>query len=67
VIHQPPDSVWSAIRDFAGLSEWWSDMKQVERRNPLFRVMGTVMGLDATIKQYLRALGRRFGEEVDPV
>jgi hypothetical protein len=25
-----------------------------------------VMGLDATIKKYLRSLGRRFGEDVKP-
>jgi len=136
LLHQPPDAVWSAIRDFAGLPAWWTEMKHVERlrdssgrevwrqqvggfpmtleiaeeqptrrlvtrilapddapfggrwvyelaadaggtrltiteegwiANPLFRLVGTVMGLDATIKQYLRALGRRFDEDVDPV
>jgi uncharacterized protein YndB with AHSA1/START domain len=135
VLHQPSDSVWAAIRDFAGLPSWWPEMKQVERLrdstgrevwrqqvggfpmtlevaeeqpmrrlvtrivapenapfggrwiyeleampggtrltvteegwigNPIFRVMGHVMGLDATIKKYLRSLGRRFGEDVKP-
>lgn len=32
--------------------------------NPLFRTMARLRGLDATIKSYLRALGRRFGEDV---
>lgn len=135
VLRQPPESVWAAVRDFAGLTAWWPEMKQVERLrdsagreiwrqqvggfpltleiaeeqpprrlvtrilappdapfggrwiyeldavsggtrvavteegwigNPLFRVMANVTGLDATIKQYLRALGRRFGEDVHP-
>jgi hypothetical protein len=35
-------------------------------RNPLFRAMGHAMGLDRTIKGYLRSLGRRFGENAEP-
>ena len=135
VLHQPPDSVWAAIRDFAGQPSWWPEMKHAERLrdstgreiwrqqvggfpmtlevaeeqpprrlvtrivapenaafggrwiyeleampggtrltvteegwigNPMFRVMGRVMGLDATIKKYLRSLGRRFGQDVTP-
>jgi uncharacterized protein YndB with AHSA1/START domain len=135
VFHQPPDTVWAAIRDFGALPGWWSEMTRVERLpdsagqevwrqemsgfpmslavaedepprhlvtrvlapegapfggqwtyelvpvtegtrltvteegwigNPLFRVMAYTMGLDATIKQYLRALGRKFGEDVEP-
>lgn len=35
--------------------------------NPLFRFMSRfVFGHDATAKGYLRSLGRRFGEEVEP-
>jgi uncharacterized protein YndB with AHSA1/START domain len=135
VFPQPPDTVWAAIRDFAGLPAWWAEIERVERQpdsagheiwlqettgfvlrlavtedarptrfvtrilapddatfggqwiyeldpttggtrltitedgwigNPLFRVMAYAMGLDATIKQYLRALGRKFGEDVEP-
>lgn len=135
VLHQPPDSVWVVIRDFAGIPAWWPEMKSSERLadeggkqrwrqnvggfdmplevaeeqrprrlvtrivspenaafggrwiyeieavavgsrvtvtedgwigNVLFRTMAQVTGLDTTIKQYLRALGRKFGEEVTP-
>jgi uncharacterized protein YndB with AHSA1/START domain len=135
VFHQPPDVVWAAIRDFAALPAWWSEMQRVERlpdsaghevwrqamsgfamrlavaedepprhlvtrvlaaddapfggrwiydleplpggtrltvteegwiTNPFFRVVANLMGLDATITQYLRALGRKFGEDVEP-
>jgi uncharacterized protein YndB with AHSA1/START domain len=28
---QPPDSVWRVLRDFATITEWWSEVKRVER------------------------------------
>lgn len=35
--------------------------------NPMFRVVSKVMGHHATLDSYLRALGKRFGEIVQPV
>lgn len=34
--------------------------------NPLFRVISKVMGHHATLDSYLRALGKRLGESVEP-
>ena len=31
VVPASPDSVWSAIRDFAGIPGWWRDLDRVER------------------------------------
>lgn len=28
---QPPDSVWSTVRDFPQVAAWWPDVKKVER------------------------------------
>ncbi|MGH7674301.1 MAG: SRPBCC family protein [Gemmatimonadales bacterium] len=135
VLHQPPESVWVVIRDFAALPVWWPEVKTSERLadeagkerwrqkvggfdmplevteeqrprrlvtrivssgdaafggrwiyeiepvpdgsrvmvteegwigNVLFRTMAQVTGLDTSIKQYLGALGRKFGEQVTP-
>ncbi|MGH7645589.1 MAG: SRPBCC family protein [Gemmatimonadales bacterium] len=135
VLHQPPDSVWTVIRDFSSIPAWWSEMKRAERLpdeggkerwhqnvggfemplevteeqrprrlvtrilsaegaafggrwiyeiepvaagsrvtvtedgwigNVLFRTMAQVTGLDRSIKQYLVALGGKFGETVEP-
>ena len=30
-LHQPPDSVWKAVRDLGGVTAWWPEMKQAER------------------------------------
>lgn len=35
--------------------------------NPFFRVVSKVMGHHSTLDSYLRALGKRFGETVQPV
>lgn len=35
--------------------------------NPFFRAMGHLFGLHHSIEGYLRAVGRRFGVEVEPV
>jgi uncharacterized protein YndB with AHSA1/START domain len=35
--------------------------------NPFFRVVSRIMGHHATLDSYLRALGKRFGENVQPV
>lgn len=32
--------------------------------NPIFRFVANVMGLDTTLKGYLKALGKKFGEDV---
>lgn len=136
VLRQPPDSVWSVVRDPSALQGVWPDLKRARRledptgrevweedvsgfpmrlvitsetrpselittidgppdaafggrwiyrivptpeggsrvsvtedgwiRNPFFRVMANVTGLNRTLDGYLRALGRRFGEEVTP-
>lgn len=143
VIHQPPETVWAAIRDLGGVPGWWPEIKSAERlpdqggrevwrqtmrsnyamplevaeadpprrlvtritapegapfggrwiyeiapasvgggggggggstvtiteegwiANPVFRFMANVMGLDTTLKSYLKALGRKFGEDVE--
>ena len=139
-LHQPPDSVWKVVRDFARLSSWWPDMKQSERlpdrdghevwrqkmsgfdvpllvlesepprrlvteidggsgaggaafggtwtyelepdpagttisvteagwiSNPIFRFMSRFLfGYYGSLDGYLKALGKRFGETVQPV
>ena len=30
-LRQPPDSVWKVIRDLAGVTAWWPDVKQADR------------------------------------
>lgn len=35
--------------------------------NPLFRFMSQFFDMNATIDEYLKALGKKFGEEVTPV
>jgi uncharacterized protein YndB with AHSA1/START domain len=35
--------------------------------NPVFRYVSRIMGQAATIEAYLRALGKKFGEEVAPI
>jgi hypothetical protein len=53
-LHQPPDSVFSVIRDIGAISSWWPTVKQVNRRNdPQGREIwdetmkdGMVMGLE---------------------
>ncbi|MGH7671430.1 MAG: SRPBCC family protein [Gemmatimonadales bacterium] len=31
MLHQPPDSVWSVIRDLGGVTRWWPEVKSSER------------------------------------
>ena len=137
VLHQPPDSVWKVVRDFAGITGWWPEIKSTERLpdrngqevwrqkmsgfdvplvitesappgrlvtridaeagaafggtwtyelapdplgtkisvteagwigNPIFRTLSRfVFGYYSTLDGYLKALGKRFGETVEPV
>lgn len=30
-LRQPPDSVWKVVRDLAGVTAWWGDVKLAER------------------------------------
>ena len=30
-LHQPPDSVWLAVRDLGGITAWWPEMKESVR------------------------------------
>jgi len=136
VLHQPPDSVWKVVRDFAGITGWWPEIKRTERLpdrngqevwrqqmsgfdvplvitesappnrlvtridaeagaafggtwtyeltpdprgtkisvteagwigNPIFRTLSRfVFGYYSTLDGYLKALGKRFGETVEP-
>jgi len=110
VLREPPEAVWSTIRNLEGIAAWFPEGARVkvevaeERRPaklvtrivpeprapfggtwtyeiqsapggsrltvtergwigvPPFRVVAHLMGLDATIKSYLTALARKFGE-----
>jgi uncharacterized protein YndB with AHSA1/START domain len=136
-IQQPPDSVWTVVRDLASVDAWWPEVEKSERvndqrgremyrhvqksgfempllvtesvspsrlvteiapantpfggtwtyevgpadggtrvtiteqgwiANPIFRFMANVFfGMHGAMDSYLRALGRRFGEDVTPV
>ena len=58
-LHQPPDSVFSVIRDIGAISRWWPTVKQVSRRNdPQGREIwdetmrdGMVMGLEVAAEE----------------
>jgi hypothetical protein len=137
VLHQPPDSAWTVVRDLGGITAWWPEIKESVRQpdrdgrevwrqkmsgfdvplivmesapprrlvtmidassgaafggtwtyeltpdsgstrisvteagwigNPIFRFLSRfVFGYYGSLDGYLKALGKRFGEEVRPV
>jgi hypothetical protein len=32
LLHQPPDSVWNAVRDLGGIPAWWPEIKESVRQ-----------------------------------